>query len=274
MAYWRDAWRFADSTEYEFKYAGRYGAKGEKRAPKKKPTKEQIRKQNQRNREKRMRRLVKANFQPGDLWCTLKYPAGDRPAVDEARKDLKRFLAKLRGRYKKAGAQLKFICRMEAGKKGGIHIHILANRIKGMDTDRIIQGCWDRGRVNFESIYRDGGFRRLAEYIVKQPEEDGQLSLFAKEEQKELLKYSCSRNLARPEPERKYYSRRTLRKLIEEGPEPSPGYYIDQDSVAWGVNRYTGMSWLHYTEIRIREEEADADGEPVHRHKQKRAAPG
>ena len=62
MAYWHDIYSFSRSIEHEFKFAGRYGAKGEKRAKKEKATPEQIAKQNLRNKETRMRRLMKANF--------------------------------------------------------------------------------------------------------------------------------------------------------------------------------------------------------------------
>ena len=42
------------------------------------------------------------------------------------------------------------------------------------------------------------------------------------------------------------------RKIIKNGPEPTPGYYIDPESVVCGVNKYTGLSYLRYTEIRIK----------------------
>ena len=62
MAYRKDVWHFPGSNEYEYKFIGNYGAKGEKRHKRQKATQEQIRKQNQRNKEKRVRRLIKANF--------------------------------------------------------------------------------------------------------------------------------------------------------------------------------------------------------------------
>lgn len=74
MAYKKDTWVFPGSIEHEYKFMGRYGAAGEKRQAKRKPTKEQIQKQNQWNREKLMRRLIKANFCENDYWITLKYP--------------------------------------------------------------------------------------------------------------------------------------------------------------------------------------------------------
>lgn len=255
MAYWKDTWEFSDSIEHEYKFAGKYGAKGEKRAKKKKATKEQIAKQNQRNRVKKIRRLMKANFHPGDLWCTFKYPAGTRKNIEEVRKDREKFCEAMRRVCKKIGQPFKFIYRIEIGAKGGIHLHMVINRLKGVDTDLLIQKYWPHGRVNFQSIYESGGYKDLAEYIVKQPDEEQnkQLSLFPKEDRKKLITYNSSRNLVRPQPERKKYTRRTMRKLIEEGPTPTPGYYIDKDSIVQGVNPYTGMSYLYYTEYRLKE---------------------
>ncbi|MGB8452769.1 MAG: hypothetical protein WCD89_10580 [Anaerocolumna sp.] len=257
MAYWKDTWKFTNSNEYEYKYAGKYGAKGEKRGKRKKATPEQIKKQNQCNREKKMRRLIKANFVPDDIWNTLKYPEGTRKDIEEVKKDLTKFLSDTRKEYKKHGEILKFVYRMEIGELGGIHVHILINRIRGADTDLIIQDCWKHGRVNYESIYEYGGYKKLANYIVKPPSEDKememQLSLFPEEERKKLIKYSSSRNLIRPEPDRTEYRRWTVRDLIKNGPKPTPGYYIDQESIHYGVNQYTGMSYYQYTEYRIEE---------------------
>ncbi len=273
--YWRDKWEFVNSIEHEIKFMGKYGAAGEKRAGRKKPTPEQVKKQNQYNREKRMRRLIKKNFRPGDLWCTLKYAKGQRLTMEQLRKDVDAFLRSVRGKYKRRGAALKFVLRKEIGERGGIHVHILVNRLPGWDTDLLLQGSWKHGRINFQSISEYGGYRKLAEYIVKQPDEEAwaQLALFPEEERRELIRYSCSRNLERPEPEREFYSRRTVRKLLEEGPVPTPGFYIDKASVVSGVNRFTGMSYLHYTECRIAElvekEAEDAADRYLHRHKPK-----
>ena len=77
MAYWQKRWDFLNSVEYEYTYAGNYGAKGEKRKPRVKPTPEQIEKQNQINKTKKVRRLIKQNFSPGDYWITLKYTKGN-----------------------------------------------------------------------------------------------------------------------------------------------------------------------------------------------------
>lgn len=253
MAYIEYKYTFEGSIEYEYKYLGNYGAKGEKRAPKKKATPEQVKKQNQHNREKRMRRLIKANFKENDLWCTLKYPKGTRKDVTEVKKDFKAFIRRLKVHYKNNDKLLKYIYRMEIGARGGVHIHLLCNRSLP-DNDKLIQNAWKEGRVNYENLYDMGDFDNLAKYIVKQPNEaqERQLSFFDEEDRKKLIAYGSSRNLIRPEPEKKIYKRRTVRKLIQDGIKPEKGYYVDKNSIISGINPYTGMSYLYYTEVKIR----------------------
>ncbi len=256
MAYWKDTYEFEDSNEIEIKYAGNYGAKGEHRQKRRKLTPEQMAKQNQRNREKNIRRLIKKNFRPYDIWACLKYPKGVRKPLKEVKKDFSNFIRTMHRRYLKQGEIFKYIYRMEIGEMGGIHIHILVNRLRGqIDTDILMQEIWAHGIVDYKSIYAEGGYEKLAEYIVKQPEEEGevyrQLSLLPEEEQKKYLCYNCSRNLVHPVAKRKEYRHWTMRKILRDGPKPKKGYYIDKESVRSGVNAFTGMSYLHYTEYKI-----------------------
>jgi hypothetical protein len=250
--YEKEIWRFKDSIEYEFKFKGEYGGKGSKRAVKVKPSPEQIEKANQRKRSKNMRRLLKANFERGDLWCTLKYPKGSKPSLEQIKKkDLNNFLRRLKRKYKNLGTDLKYIYRLEIGSQGGAHIHIVLNRPPGVDADLMIQEEWKPGRVNIEPVY-DTEFTKLAEYIVKKPTEEiyKQLSFLPEEQQKEFIKFSSSRNLIRPEPEKKKYTRRTMEKLIKDGPTPSEGFYIDKNSIYYGINPFNGMTYFYYTELR------------------------
>lgn len=249
--YWQDKYVLKDSNEYEIKYAGNYGAKGEKRRQKKKATPEIIKKQNQANREKKMRRTLQLNFDKGDLWITLKYPKGTRKSIQEFEKDIRNFQATMRRRYKSYGATYKFVERHEVGAGGGLHMHLVIPKIPEVDMAELVNGAWKHGRVNLEPL--DGNYGALAAYIVKEPTEgvEKQLSLFPLEDRGKLVRYSTSRNLIRPESERKVYSRRTVRKMLQEGIKPSKGYYIDEDTVVTGINPYTGMSYIHYTERKI-----------------------
>lgn len=253
MAYWQDIFRFPTSIEYEFKFAGNYGAKGEKRQKKEKATPEQIQKQNQSNRIKKLRRKIKANFSENDLWVTLKYPRGHRPTVAELNKDIEKTLNLLRREYRARGEPFKWILRKEIGSRGGAHIHMIVNRIAGADTDLLIRKAWGK-KIDIQPMYEAGGFEDLAAYIVKEPDEgcEKQLSLFPEKERKQFKTYSCSRNLITPVPERKVYRRWTIARLIRDGEiKATPGYYVDKNSIRYGVNRFTGMSYLRYTEVKI-----------------------
>ena len=257
MAYKQIVFNFENSREVDLYYNGNYGAKGEKRAPRQKATPDQIAYQNQKNRERRVRHLINYNFTDDDYWITLKYPAGTQKTVEEMKADLTSFIRKMRYRYKKRGEDLKYIYRMEIGTKGGLHVHILINRIS--DADLYIKQCWC-GHVWLTSLYEEGGHEKLAEYITKKPDENikGQLSIFSKEEREELIRYNTSRNLQKPVPEVKEFSRKTVRDTIEKIQSgnymelATPGFYIDKSSIRTGINPFTGRSYLHYTEYRTK----------------------
>ena len=251
MAYTRKKYDFGDSIEYEYTYAGRYGAKGEQREKKRKATPEQVAKQNLYNKKKAIRRLIKANFDQRDFWVTLKYPKGSRPPLDQVMKDWDRFIRKLKARYAKYGQELKWIRRIELGKRGGVHAHVIINRMEGRQTDLMIKECWSPGNINFCTIY--GDFDQLADYLAKEEAPEEQLNLFDPPDKKRLKSYSHSRNLIKIEPQKRTYGHWTMRRILKNGPKPTKGYYIDKDSIRCGINPYTGMSYLYYTEIKIME---------------------
>ena len=180
-----------------------------------------------------------------------------------------KFIDNVRYAYRKLKHEFKWYLRLEVGELGGIHIHIIVNRIWGEQTDILLEKKWQYllkkrgikeedtyGKVDWKNLYDAGGYKKLAAYIAKIPDEDSeeyqQLSLFAPVQQKRLCSVRSSKNLIRPEPEVKECYHRTMRKIIEYGPKPEPGFYIDEDSIVIGVNPYTGMSYLKYTEYRIR----------------------
>ena len=249
MAYILDIFRFGSSIEYEYKYKGNYGAKGEKRQPKKKATPEEIAKHNQYNKVKTVRRLIKSNFRKGDYWTTLTYPSGTGKSIKEVTKDLKNFLDRLRRVYKRAGEPCKYIYRIEIGSRGGIHIHIVLNRIP--DLDLAIDEKWDHGHTHNE-LLDDGTYEELAKYITKQPTESQMKllkSIADSEDTGKLIRYSCSRNLTRPQPERHIKSAATMKRIFNHDLTPAPGYYIDKNSIVRGINPYTGMGYLHYQDV-------------------------
>lgn len=267
MAHRHDVYRYGPGEKYiehEFKCAGRYGAKGEKRAPKKKATPEQIKKQNQWSREKKVLRKIRGNFEQGDLWITLKLPKGTQVEIKWFNKAREKLQRKLREEYRKRNQDFKFMYREEIGERGGAHIHFIMNRINGSPgTAELVSKIWKEltgGNVNYTPLYEEGDYKELANYLVKPAKEEisGQLTLFGTEEEKKVFsRYGCSKNLKEPEKETHVYKRRTIRKLVENGPEPEEGYYIDKNSIRYGVNPFTGMTYYYYTEIRLGEQRED-----------------
>lgn len=250
MAYIEKTYKSDNYIEHEILFRGKYGAKGEKRRPKRKASSEQIKKQNQRNRENRLRRTAQLNFYPNDIWLTLKYPAGTRKGLDAVEKDVKRFQDGMRKDYKSRGEQFKWIKRIEIGKNGGIHVHYIINRIFGAEL--LISKNWPY-YSHYASITEEGGMEKLISYMVKPiPEEVEQLEFIPTNEVKRCMKIGTSRNLTRPEPEVKEYKRKTVKKIIDEAPIPCKGFYIDKDSIVYGLNPYTGYSYISYREIRNR----------------------
>lgn len=253
-----DIYRFPTSIEREYKFKGNYGAKGEKRQKKQKRTPEDIERQNQYQRTKTVRHLIKANFTEGDYWTTLTYPKETAGNIQSVISDIRRFLSNLRRSYKKVDIPCKYIYRVEIGSRGGIHVHIILNRIQ--DLDRLIQKYWIHGKAHTE-LLDDGTYEQLADYIVKPPtDQQKKLLKTFEEDARKLIRYSCSRNLIRPVPETKEMTRRTMREVFNNDIVPEDGYYIDKNSIRRGINPYTGMSYLYYQEVKLRSKQ---QAEPV-----------
>lgn len=256
-----DIYRFRSSTEYEYKYKGNYGAKGEKRNKKQKRTPEDIARQNQYQKARTVRHLIKQNFSEGDYWITLTYGKQEEGrSIRSIAKDVSNFLSRLRREYKRQEVLCKYIYRIEIGSRGGIHVHMILNRIT--DLDIILQNKWVHGRVHNE-LLDNGTYEKLADYIVKPPTDQQKKllrSIADSEDAKKLIRYSCSRNLERPEPETHIYSQRTMRAVFNNDLVPTKGFFIDKDSIRRGINCFTGMSYLHYQEIKLTKE---VDAEPV-----------
>lgn len=284
MAYIEWTYESYWGIEHVIQHMGRYGGKHEKRADHVKATPEQIRRQNQRNKENRVRRTIQLNFRPGDWWITLKYPRGTRKPIEEVMEDFRRFVGTMRKQYKRRGAELKYIYRVEIGKRGGIHVHLVMNRLNDPRGDLILSDAWTRARgmtpiedmledglcpadglAHLDHVRAVGNGKELAEYLVKeQPVELEDGTRLTPEEMKQTSKCGSSRNLIRPVAKVKRYSHWTLHRLLELGPDGinttrnryrKEGYAVDKDSWYQGVNPYTGLSYLCYMEIPIRREQ-------------------
>lgn len=228
---------FDGSIEVMEKHTGKYGAPGMKRTKRKKPTPEQMAKQNQWKKERDVRWLLKTNFGEHDYWITLTYRIGERPpSLEAAKVQIQKFLRQMRTWYKKQGEEMKYIVITEYGSRGGVHHHLVVNRINGADIE--MSKKWIYGNLQFTLLYLRGEFRKLANYIAKQAEEDSAI--------KEKW-YSRSRNLQKPKMEKQVMRRKTF----AQDPFVPKGFYLEKDSLCSGTNPITGHPYRYYTLIKI-----------------------
>lgn len=245
-AYIREIWECGDTLEIEEKHTGRYGAPGWKREKRKTASPEDIERQNQWKRIRDVRRLIKWNFQKNDYWMALTYQKGARHSLEKITDDIQKCIRKVRERYKKQNVDLKYIYRIGIGKKGAAHVHILVNRFSNekTGTDVILSECWPHGHVNFKTLYDEGGYKQLAEYIAKPLEEWEPI---------DFKRYHPSRNLIRKESEKKVIRRRAI--VDKHGtirlPVAPKGYYVDEDSVEKGINPVTGFPYRRYILVKL-----------------------
>ena len=200
----------------------------------------------------------------------------------------------MRKHYGRMNVELKYMYRVEIGKRGGIHVHVVMNRLSDPRGDLLISDAWTRARgmtpiedmledglcpadglAHLDHVRRVGNGVDLAEYLVKeQPLELEDGTELSKDEIKVTSKYGSSRNLQRPVPEIKTYNHWTLRRLLDLGAEGlntkpnryrTEGYAFDKDSWNCGINPYTGLSYLCYMEIPIGRTKCETEKKRPHR---------
>ena len=164
-----------------------------KRRSKCRPSRECQQRINQRDAERKLARLLRANFGEGDLEVDLTYASPE--SVEGAVKDLKRWLKELRKIYRAFGTELRYVYTVEQGKKSGrVHFHLVMNSAGVIARDDL-EELWDHGYANARRLRMDeSGLSGLSGYVAKQgrkrkPEDIGK------------RRWSCSRNLVRPKPE-------------------------------------------------------------------------
>lgn len=160
--------------------------RGKRRRSRCRPTSEVQERYNAKRAERRLVRLVHANFGVSDYTVGLDYRDECLPEDDgQIKRDAQNFLARLRRLYRSAGIELKYICVSAHGKRGGrAHHHLI---ISGGISAEEIRAKWTKGRVHCEVLQFDrDGCADLSEYIVRQAE------VWAK-------RWCASRNLVEPE---------------------------------------------------------------------------
>ena len=232
---------FAGITlEVEKTYTIKYISKKVTKSANINPTPENMKKVNERNAAKKLRWQTNTNFRSGDYHLILTYRPEERALnPEEARKDLKRFLEKLRSHYKKMGLELKYVAVAEYGKVS-MHFHLVVN---GGILPEEINRIWGHGRVGLRVLDDSGDYIKLAAYLIKQTSKtynDPEKAVFRK-------RWCSSRNLKKPEIKPEIVKADSWR----ETPKVPQGYMLIADSVEYGVSEITGYPYQYYRAIKI-----------------------
>ena len=202
------------------------------RASKNNPSREAVVNYNQRTAERKLARLLNANFVPGDWHCTLTY-AGIEPMMPEAKKELDNFIRRMKREYKKADREFRWVAVTEYHHHR-IHHHVVMSYIDA----EVIAKQWRGGHVRFTALDRTRNYTKLARYLVK--ETSNTMKLSGSEVKK---RWSASRNLVRPVIKREIVEP----SVLYETPKALKGYEIDQETVHKYEHPFTGIEHLEYS---------------------------
>ena len=245
--YIQKTWRAGRTIEIKKTQSFRYGKKVP-RGENSKLTSEAQEAVNRRNAVAELRRLLNANFAPGDWHCVFTYPQRVPPTKEQARRDLDRFLRRLRKVYADKGSELRYIAVTEY-RHSRIHHHVVLPNLSG--GMKPVKELWkrllaetyytaeerERGeplhlRFPWSELDDSGQYGALAEYLIKETNDtrrkaDGRVG----------RRYRASRNLHHPKPEIVEIPAKAWRKE----PTKRKGYYIDKNASFNGVSEQTGL---------------------------------
>lgn len=190
---------------YAYPVYPRTGNPSGNRRRKRGPSREVQKKLNRRHAEEKLTRLAHANFTEQDLALELDF-AENPPDQETAMRELRRFLRKIRYRYKKMGKELKYLWVMEVTKKGRYHFHLILSG--GMDRDEL-ETLWGHGWANSKRLKFDKhGLTALSRYMTKSHREEDEIRLTYRS-------YNGSKNLIDPPPEINDSKIRSRKKAAE-----------------------------------------------------------
>ncbi|MCM1183566.1 MAG: hypothetical protein NC337_09345 [Roseburia sp.] len=240
ILYFKTVTKAGRTVEVTKSYTKRVGTKI--RGNKNRPTVEEMEKINQLNAERTLRLKINNNFGTDDPFITLTYKKDERPNPEQAKKNIKKLIDRLRVRFNKSGVSLKWVCVTEYQNKA-IHHHLLINHIEGQDVSKMVRELWKFGRPDFKYLDDTGQYKDLAAYLIKETSKTYKAHDGIKKQ-----RYGCSRNLQMPVSETEII-KKAMRWLPE--PRAAKGYYIDKETVYNGIDPFTGLAYQKYTMVRI-----------------------
>lgn len=223
-------------------YSVRWHSKGEKREAKQGITSEAQKRVNQRKASTKLRRLMNANFEDGDLLIRLDFHKAYFPSGSLDMQDLMtKAIRKLRTEYKKLNKELKYVYVKEIGPRGGRHIHMVISKC---DTDTL-RKCWPFGGIHVDPLISNGQYGKIADYFIK-------YAARTEETEGELVgkRWYASRNLTKPKITKKVISANTFRKDVK----GKRGYVLDKESIRSGFSELTGYEYFSYTLVKTDKE--------------------
>ena len=150
------------------------------------------------------------------------------------------FLRRMKYWLSKEGVELKYILVTEYENKA-IHHHIIIN--DSPNLIKLVGKQWPHGQANFTLLYVDDDVATLAEYLIKETDKT------FREDPNCKLRYTCSRNLEKPEPRVEIIKANEFRKE----PKIPKGYILEADSLVNGVSSATGYEYQSYRLTKIPE---------------------
>lgn len=239
MPYIKRTVKAGKTLEIKKYFSARGIIKEKGRGVKEKPTPEDVAKQNEKNAIEKLRWLLNANFEGGDLFLALTYDSKlPPPEREKAKKDIEVFLRKARGIYKKEGKEFKYIAVTEYEAKR-IHHHIVCNKIDARELWELWEKQCGHGAMRTRYLDGSGQYAELAEYLVKETKRTFRLNNGVGRK-----RWNASKNLTQPEIKKEVIERNSWRK----DPQPIKGYWLDKGSIESGV---CGIYETPYQEYRL-----------------------
>lgn len=202
------------------------------------PTPADMARVNERNAQKKLQRLMCANFsrKNGDLFVTFTY---EGPVTEaEALKGERNLLDRIKRLRKRKGLpELKYIAVTE--KQSQWHIHLIMNG--GITLEELKELWGTRGRrLHISTLDDSDGFTGLARYLTEghKPKKNAQGEDAKKnvkqERRKGQRRWHASRNLKKP-----VIKREEIKRLPRRGePKPPKGYRLIPDSWQYVESRF------------------------------------
>lgn len=262
MTYRENKYRYGNYLEVNMYPVFPFPRSSHRRA-KRRPSREAQTKLNQINAERKLSRLIPANFTCEDIKCELTYTDANYPgSFEQAQRDIQNFFRRIKRARLRAGlSEGKYIYAFgEGALRGRIHFHVI---MTGGLTLRQIQQIWGKGYVNKVAplMFDEQGCVGIAKYFCQQQakaSESGTSSI----EEKTVKRWVSSRNCIKPQPQnndskltkrkvRDYAENCECRALFEKN---YPGYHFVSCKPFW--NDETGA---YYLTLRMYKKDADLD---------------